>query len=75
MNANLGAHEVMELHEILSETITSINTAQLYNEHCKDSQLKGLVNKQLDFMTNEYNNMVSSISQHGFQEAVCETDF
>jgi spore coat protein CotF len=68
--ANLGAHEVMELHEILSETVTGINTAQLYNEHCQDPQLKGLVNKQLEFMTNEYNSMVNTISQHGFQEAV-----
>ena len=40
MAANFGAHEVMEIHEILSDTITSINTVQLYNEHCKDSQLK-----------------------------------
>lgn len=68
--ANLGAHEVMEIHEILSETITFINTAQLYNEHCQDPELKNIVNKQLDFMTNEYNNMVNAINQRGIQEAV-----
>jgi len=70
MAANLGAHEVMELHEVLSDTITGINTVQLYNEHCKDPQLKSIVTKQLDFMTSEYNNMISTINQAGFQEAV-----
>lgn len=70
MAANLGAHEVMELHEVLSDTVTGINTVQLYSEHCKDPQLKSIVNKQLDFMTNEYNNMASAASQAGFQEAI-----
>lgn len=68
--ANLGAHEVMEMHEILSETITCINTIQLYGEHCSDQQLKGLVDKQLNFMNSEYNNMVNALSQEGMQEAV-----
>jgi spore coat protein CotF len=78
MAANLGAHEVMELHEILCDTITGINTIQLYNEHCKDAELKNIVSRQLDFMTNEYNNLVNSIRQQGFQEAVpyrTNTDF
>ncbi len=70
MAANFGAHEVMEIHEILSDTITSINTVQLYNEHCKDSQLKNLVNKQQDFMSNEFNNMANALRQEGIQEAV-----
>ena len=70
MAANFGAHEVMEIHEILSDTITSINTVQLYNEHCKDPQLKNLVNKQQDFMSNEFNNMANALRQEGIQEAV-----
>ncbi len=68
--ANLGAHEVIKIHEVLSESINAINTAQLFSEHCKDQSLKDIINRQLEFMTNEYNNMVSSIQQQGFQEAV-----
>jgi len=70
MAANLGAHEVMEMHEILCNTITSINTIQLYNEHCKDPELKNIVQKQLNFMIDEYNNMVRSLNQQGAGQAV-----
>lgn len=70
MAANFGAHEIMELHEILSDTITSINTVQLYSEHCKDPQLKSIIDKQQDFMNSEFNNMVNALRQEGFQEAV-----
>ncbi|NLZ52775.1 MAG: spore coat protein, partial [Thermoanaerobacteraceae bacterium] len=70
MAANFGAHEIMELHEILSDTITSINTVQLYSEHCKDPQLKSIIDKQQNFMNSEFNNMVNALRQEGFQEAV-----
>jgi len=70
MAANLGAHEVMEMHEILCNTITGINTIQLYNEHCKDPELKNIVQKQLDFMINEYNNLVRAMNQQGAGQAV-----
>ena len=70
MAANIGAHEVMELHEVLSDTVNAINTAQLYGEHARDPQLKSIMNKQLEFMTNEYNNLVNAMHQQGFSEAI-----
>jgi spore coat protein CotF len=60
----------MELHEVLSETITGINTVQLYGDHVRDPQLKSMIDRQLEFMTNEYNNMVRALQQEGYHEAV-----
>ena len=70
MAANLGAHEVIEIREILSEAVTGINTIQLYSEHCKDPELKNLINKQQSFMGNEFNNMANALKQQGVGEAV-----
>lgn len=70
MAANYGAHEVLEIHEVLSDTICGINTVQLYSGHCKDSQLRNMLNKQLQFMSDEYNNLVRAINQQGMGEAV-----
>ena len=65
MPANLGAHETMELHEILTHTIDGINQLQLYRPHVKDSQLKNILDNQINFAYQEYNNMVNAISQRG----------
>ena len=62
MAANFGAHEVMEIHEILSDTIT-VSTQFSYTMSIVDPQLKNLVNKQQDFMSNEFNNMVNAINR------------
>ncbi len=70
MPANLGAHETMELHEILTHTIDGINQLQLYRPHVKDSQLKNILDNQINFAYQEYNNMVNAISQRGRGEAI-----
>jgi spore coat protein CotF len=70
MAANLVAHEVIELHEVLSSTIDSINNFQLYRPHVKDQQLISILDNQLRFMTQEYNNMVQTISQQGRNESI-----
>ncbi len=70
MPANLGAHETMELHEILTHSIDGINQLQLYRPHVKDSQLKNILDNQINFISQEYNNMVNAISQRGRGEAV-----
>jgi spore coat protein CotF len=70
MAANYGAHEVMEIHEVLTDTIDGINQFQLYRPHVKDQQLLSILDKQLQFMTQEYNNMVNAVSNRGMSSAV-----
>jgi spore coat protein CotF len=65
MAAQLGAHEVMELHEVLTETIDGINQFELYRPYAKDPQLLNMLDRHLQFMTQEYNNLVSALGQHG----------
>lgn len=70
MAASYGAHEVMEVHEVLSSEITAINTAQLYRQHIKDTQLAQIADKQLQFMVQGYNTLVQSVQNNGLQSAV-----
>lgn len=65
MSANLGAHEVMELHEVLTNSINTINSFELYRPHVNCQQLGSMLDKQLQFMTQEYNNMVQVINNQG----------
>lgn len=61
MAAHLGAHETMEVHEILCTAITGINTMQLYRPHVKDQRLAHIMDKQMQFTINEYNQMVQTV--------------
>jgi len=65
MTANFGAHEVMELHEVLTDTIDGINQFNLYREHVKDPQLGSILENQIQFMNQEYNNIIQAINQQG----------
>ena len=69
MAANMGAHEVMELHEILSGAIDGINQIQLILPHVRDGQLRNICINQLRFMNDEYNAMVRMLNQQGAGEA------
>lgn len=70
MAAHLGAHETMEVHEVLSATITGINTMQLYRPHAKDPQLAQIMDKQLQFTINEYNRCVQAVQNLSAQGAI-----
>lgn len=70
MNQQYGAHELMEVHEVLTDTIDGINQFQLYQPHCQDPQLQNILQNQLGFMTNEYNQMVAAVQKHGAQRNV-----
>lgn len=65
MSANLGAHEVMEIHEVLTGAVDTINLFQLYRPHVTDQQLGSIIEKHQQFMTQEYNNLVQSINAQG----------
>lgn len=68
MAAHLGAHEVMEIHEVLTDTIDGINQFQLYRPFIRDQQLGMILDRQLQFMNQEYNNMVQAVSQRGMNQ-------
>ncbi|MGD8188641.1 spore coat protein [Brevibacillus ginsengisoli] len=70
-----GAHEVIELHDVLTNTINTIHTFQLYLQSIQDSSLRQIALNQLRFMTVEYNELVhfvhglaagKTISYHSF---------
>ena len=60
MTAQLGAHEAMEVHEVLTCGINTINQYQLLRPHVKDQQLAQILDKQLSFITQEYNGLVQA---------------
>ncbi|BCJ87196.1 spore coat protein [Effusibacillus dendaii] len=70
MTARFGAHETMELHEVLNEMINANNVMHLYREHIKDPQLHQMLDRQLNFMTQEYNNLLQVANQRGMTQAV-----
>lgn len=70
MAAHYGAHEVMELHEVLSDSIDGINQFQLYRPYVQDAQLRSILDHQIRFLTEEYNNMVQAFGQRGRKEAI-----
>lgn len=70
MAAHLGAHETMEVHEVLTSAINGINHFQLYRSFVKDQQLMQILDNQTQFMMDEYNQMVQTLNQQGNNNAV-----
>ncbi|UFJ41651.1 spore coat protein [Brevibacillus humidisoli] len=63
MAAQYGAHEVMELHEVLTDTVDGINQFELYRPYAKDPQLQSIMDRHIQFMVQEYNNLVNALNQ------------
>ncbi len=53
-----GAHETMEVHEILNEKINVINHLALYAEQVQSTPLKSLIDHQLQGSIQVYNQLV-----------------
>ncbi|AWB43000.1 spore coat protein [Paenibacillus sp. CAA11] len=66
----LGAHEVLELHEVLNETIQGLNTLQLYRPFAREGQLQTMINNHFNACTMEYNNMVQLAHSLGASQAM-----
>ncbi|GJM70507.1 coat protein F [Paenibacillus macerans] len=66
----LGAHEVMEVHEILSNEISGLNAMMLYRPYVKDQQLQMMMNHQMQACTMDYNQLVQLAQQTGASQAV-----
>ena len=58
-----GAHEVLEAHEVLTDTIDGINQFELYRPHVNDQQLGQILDRQVRFMHQEYQSLSTYMNQ------------
>jgi len=65
-----GAHEVLELHEVMNTAIDACNTLQLFVPYASDPELRQMLNRHLHFMQSEYNNLVHLVHGVGVGAAV-----
>jgi spore coat protein CotF len=54
-NLNHGAHEVLDLNEVLSSTVGTLNTYTLLRQFVKDPELLDIMDRQYRFIQDEYN--------------------
>jgi len=66
----LGAHEVMQAHEVLTDIIDGINQFELYRPHVKDQQLMQILDNQVNHMYGSYQNLVNYLHNQGMGSAV-----
>ncbi|GAF65848.1 putative pore coat protein [Bacillus sp. TS-2] len=52
---NHGGHEMFDVHEILAAAINTINIYTIVKDHIQDSELLTICERQLQFMSDEYN--------------------
>ncbi|MCY9018228.1 spore coat protein [Priestia megaterium] len=55
---NHGGHEVFDIHEVLSGAIDTLNSYTLLRQHVKDQELKDILDRQYQFIQQEYNTTV-----------------
>jgi len=60
-----GAHEVIELHEVLNGAADAITTAHVYVPFIRDPELAQMVHHQVRFMQGEYNGLVYTVQGLG----------
>ncbi|MGE7768412.1 spore coat protein [Peribacillus sp. NPDC096540] len=52
---NHGGHEVFDVHEVLSGTITTLNTYMVLRQYVQDQELMDILDRQYQFIQEEYN--------------------
>lgn len=55
LSMNHGAHEVLDVHEVLSASIGALNSFIFYRPHVQDQELLNILDRQYSFMLDEYN--------------------
>jgi spore coat protein CotF len=66
--SQFGAHEVMEVHEVLTNAINGINTGELMVRFVRDTQLQSMLTRQVQFMVQEYNSLVQAMNNRTFNQ-------
>lgn len=59
---NHGAHEIMDVHELLSFGINTLNQYTMMEQQCTCQELRDIIRRQHDFMTQEYNTLLECFS-------------
>ena len=54
-----GAHETMEVHEILNEKVNQINHFSLYLNQCRNVELKNMIDRHLQSAIQSYDRLVA----------------
>ena len=55
MSMNHGAHEILDVHEVLSAAIGGLNQMVLMRDQIQDPELLSILDRQYAFMLDEYN--------------------
>ena len=55
---NHGAHEVLDVHEVISGTLGAIDQYLMFEQQIKDPELKDIAARQRQFITDQYNVLV-----------------
>ncbi len=55
---NHGAHEVMDVHELLSASQNALNQYRMLEQHCTCEELRDIIHRQYQFMATEYNTLL-----------------
>ncbi|MFC7441374.1 spore coat protein [Laceyella putida] len=59
---NHAGHEVLDVHEILSHAVNTLDTYVMLRQHVKDPELADIMQRQYQYMVNEYNTLVECFS-------------
>lgn len=57
---NHGGHEVFDVHEVLSGAIGTMNEYTLIKDHIQDQELRDILDRQQQFIQQEYNTLVEA---------------
>ncbi|WP_226000041.1 spore coat protein [Paenibacillus sp. BJ-4] len=52
---NHGGHEMFDVHEVLAGSINTMDMYTMLSEHVKDPELRDILQRQKQFMADEYN--------------------
>lgn len=52
---NHGGHEMFDMHEVLSGTLTVLDQFMMLRQFCKDQELLNILDRQHQFITSQYN--------------------
>lgn len=61
VSKNHSAHELLDTHALLSGIVNALNEYLLFEQYIKDPELKNILLRQRQFITDQYNIMVESI--------------
>ncbi|MDA8096884.1 MAG: spore coat protein [Clostridia bacterium] len=62
-----GMHEALDLHEVLSDKVCTIDHFALYESQTHDHELKSMLHRQINRIVQDYNNLVNMARGRGVE--------